>query len=346
MALTAWISKLIPSREPEPRPRVAVVSAPEVDPPVREMIDRLEEMPKELGEWCDTPTPSLDPAECRSWLLDELHNLPRPARREDGIELLLTQLHEVLSQENLALPPPPRAALRLFELLQDEEVSIHSVCEELRQEPALVRRVWAQASSAHFATPPRDLQYAVARVGLRELSRIAAAEVVSARTFSIQVLKTHAEATRLRSILASELASHCTRGLNSEAYLSSLLHAVGSLIVLRTVPIETPPLERMMPTILRRLEAPLGMLTLSTWSMPAAVVAAVGYQADPSKAPLEHRALTRLTRATSIASHGAEMMSRRIDAGALEALRALPELETDPAELLFTADQKRQNLVR
>lgn len=308
------------------------------------MLKKLREMPKEDGPWCDTPPPTDDMDALREWLREEVRQLPVKVRYEEGVEALCDELLDALGKPDLALPPPPSAALRLYEMLQDEEISIHSVLEELKQEPALVQQVWSQASSAHFATPPRDLQYAVARVGLRELSRIAAAEVVSARTFKIHAFKTRAENTRYRSILASELASSYSPRRNSTAYLSGLLHAVGSLLVLRTAPIETPALDRMIPSILRRFEAPMGMLALSNWSLPDSVVQAVGYQCVPGDVPAELQALTRLTRAVSIAAHGAEMMMAKIDCGALEALAALDGLDEEPAVMLYEAHERLKRL--
>ncbi|MFT4978892.1 MAG: HD-like signal output (HDOD) protein [Myxococcota bacterium] len=347
MALTAWINRLLPSRAPAPvvvarkAPAANSTSSLATD----ELVASLESMEEAPGEWCTTAPPSSDLGECRAWLREEVQQWPERYKNEEGVTQLAEHLLDTLSRPDLRLPPPPSSALRLFKLLQDEEVRIHTVCEELRQEPALVQRVWAQASSAHFATKPRDLQYAIARVGLRELSRIAVAEVVSAQAFSINVMRHRAESARHRSILASELASRCSPRGDSEAYLSGLLHAVGSLIVLRTAPIETPALDRIMPRLLRQLEAPLGLVALSAWSLPPAVTMAVGFQAEPDAAPAELRALTTLTRAASIAAHGAEMMMQGIDCGALDKLRELDGLPDEPENLLLEASQRLKHLL-
>ena len=303
------------------------------------LLARLRELKPGSGGWAHTATPALDPAEVRAWLIEQIRLPLQQTSLDPGMQALYEHLLRTLAQEDLSLPPPPQAALRLFELLQDEEISIHSVCEELRQEPALVQQVWSKASSALFATPPRDLQYAVARIGLRELARIAAAEVISSRTFRINVMPTEAENVRLRSIATAEVSTRFAQPpfTAGHPYLSGLLHAAGALLLLRTAPIETPMVCERLPELIRWLEAPLGMVILHTWGMPREVVFSVGFSPTPEAAPPDCRALCTVTRAAIVAVRGAEQLDRGYDCGAVEALGELGDLRSPPEELLQDA---------
>lgn len=336
MALTAWISKLIPYQPSLSvvRPRESIASPVPIDnlPTLR---DELAKMHDAAAPWCTTASPFLEPDETRAWLLQEATELAGHCSADPGIAQLAEQLVDTLTLPDLALAPAPRVAMELFALLRNEKVSIHNVQDVLKEDPALLKQVWIQASSAHFATPPRDLKYAIARVGLHQLGRLAAAEVISDRLFRSSVYRSRADQIRERSIVTGELLRQHDGDVDT--YLCGLLHGVGSLIVLRAATQQTVPLSRTLPRILTRLDAPLGMLALSRWQLPERVCVAVGLQAMPSQAPEEHRDLARLCRASSLAVQGAQDMERNCNNGVLEALEALEGIPVEPEELLRDA---------
>ena len=337
MALTAWISRLIPSQPSTaaPKKHESPVSPSPIDeaPALR---DELATMHDAAEPWCTAAPPSLDPDDIRAWLLQEAGDLAGHFSADPGIVQLAERLTDTLMLPDLALAPAPTVAMQLFALLRDDRVGIHNVQDVLKEDPALLKQVWLQASSAHFATPPRDLKYAIARVGLHQLGRLAAAEVVSARAFRSTVYRPQAERVRERSIVTGELIRQHGSG-SADTYLCGLLHGVGSLIVLRAAAQETVALSRMLPRIMTRLEAPLGMLALSRWQLPEGVCVAVGCQAAPQRAPAAHHELALLCRAASLAVHGAQDMERHCNNGVLEALEALEALPVDPEELLQEA---------
>ncbi|MEL6346721.1 MAG: HDOD domain-containing protein [Myxococcota bacterium] len=341
MAL-AWLNKWF-SGAPEP----AAGPTPVMDEALDEATQlraTLSEMPIEPPEWCEGAPPSLDASVTREWLIDEARQIRRWSRGDSTLSMLAAHLVRTLSADDLTLPPLPETAMRLFELLQNEEISINAIVETLSNDPALVQRVWARASSAHFATPPKDLKYAVARVGMDELSRMAASELISARMFKTAVMHRVAERARFRSLLTAELAAANSNLPRNEAFLSGLMHATGALMMLRTVPQESPSVLALLPSILRRFEAPLAMLVLNVWDMPEQVTFAVGMQSNPEKLPPEIREMGRLVRSSSIAAYGAEKYAEGVNIHALEALKHVVPAHVSPVELFLDANRRFERM--
>ena len=341
MALTTWFSKLIHGQESEEEAEALLaVTPPETNQQLQSLRDELTAMRPAAASWCTSEPPSTDPEDNREWLLQEVASMTDTFGSSTGVVKLSERLTETLKLPDLSLPPSPSASLQLFSLLSDEKVSIHSVQNVIKQDPALLKQVWLKANSAHFATPPKDIQYAIARIGFHDLGRLAASAVVSARTFRTYTYRSASKKIRERCLVSSELIQRYGRGNRSHTFLSGLLHGVGSFVVLRAATMETESLSQLMPRILAHFEAPLGLLALSRWRMPKSVVYSVGYQAAPSQAPEQHQVLAKLCRASSIAVHGAQGMKRGHNYGALEALETLlSESSIDPEDLLSDAVQ-------
>lgn len=338
MALTAWISRFIPNQPSYAPVKKSKINASPVtikDP--APIDDALAAMRPGSSPWCTTHAAFSDQDNNRRWLIEESTALAEHLSADPGIAQLAGQLTDTLLIPDLALAPAPTTSMQLFALLRDEKVGIHTIQDVLKEDPALLKQVWLKASSAHFATPPRDLKYAIARVGLHELGRLAAAEVVSARAFGTSVYRSLSASIRERCIVTGELIRRHSSGSPADAYLCGLLHGVGSLIVLGAATQETVALTRTLPRILSKLDAPLGMLALSRWRLPESVCFAVGYQASPGQAPPAHRSLAVLCRASSLAVHGAQGMRRRVNNGALEAIESLEGPSLDAEELLRDA---------
>lgn len=346
MALAGWLNKWFlrsPTAEKVEKTQQQPAPGEEADAQLRAMLESLREQP---AQWCESPAPSLDPAETREWMIAEARQIKKWSRGDSTLRLLSEHLIETLMIPDLSLPALPDTAMRLFEMLQDDEITTQHICETLREDPALVQRVWARASSAHFATPPRDLNYAVARVGIRELSRMAAAELISARVFQTTIMHRAADRARMRSLITAELAAQHTSGSRSDAFLGGLMHATGALLLLRTTPQESSSVLALMPSLLRRFEGPLGMLVLDVWSLPQTVVWGVGMQAIPQRLPPEHRYTGQLIRACSIASHGAESLFNEANVHALEALEEVVPEGVSPVALLQSAIKRYERAGR
>ena len=338
MALTAWISRFIPNQpSSSPKEKSKTNASPVTIKEPASIRDELATMRPGSAPWCSAHAASTDQDNNRRWLIEAASALEEHSSADPGIAQLAGQLTDTLLIPDLALAPAPTTSMQLFALLRDEKVGIHTIQEVLKEDPALLKQVWLKASSAHFATPPRDLKYAIARVGLHELGRLAAAEVVSARAFGTNVYRPLSASIRERCIVTGALIRRHSSDSPAEAYLCGLLHGVGSLIVLGAATQESVGLTRALPRILSRLDAPLGMLALSRWRLPESVCFAVGYQAAPSQAPPAHRPLAVLCRASSLAVHGAQGMRRRINNGALEAIESLEGLPMDAEALLRDA---------
>lgn len=339
MALSTWFSKLIPGQASSTDvEKTKAPIQPVATTALQSLREELSAMRAVAAPWSTSAPPSTSPSDSRAWLLQEATALSADASGSPSIVQFAEQLTATLNLPDLALPPSPTTSLQLFSLLSDEKVSIHSIQEVIKQDPALLKLVWLKANSAHFATPPKDIQYAIARVGLHDLGRLAASAVVSSRAFQTQTYRALSKTIRERCLVTSELIQRYGQGQRSNTFLCGLLHGVGSFIVLRSVQQESEALSQAMPRILSHFEAPLGLLALSRWRLPKSVVYSVGYQAAASHAPLPHQALASLCRATSVAVHGAQGMMRGHNIGALEVLEeSLKERSIAPEKLLYDA---------
>lgn len=131
------------------------------------------------------------------------------------------------------LPPFPRIALQILELLSDEEVKIRALTELINSDPAFATEIIGAANSAMFALQGSvtTVPQAVVRVGfsfMKSLSMTVAMRGYVRRALRLPVLRrcwVHSIAT---GVLADELAASI--GFENECtYTAGLLHDIGRL---------------------------------------------------------------------------------------------------------------------
>lgn len=164
--------------------------------------------------------------------------------QEEAAAAVLVRLH--FHAEHPEPNAFPRVALRLLDLLLDEEVDVGRLCRTVELDAALTAAVLARANAAtaRGLDPIQTVPHAVTRLGLSEVARVAAAASLrtlfdgrahaafGAFTPLWPVVFRHAVGT---GRLAAELA-RARAGVGADlAYTAGLLHDVGLAVALRSL---------------------------------------------------------------------------------------------------------------
>ena len=278
--------------------------------------------------------------------------LPTPPEL-DGEEVSaasLVRLHYLAHRPDPAAFP--RVALRLITLLLDEDVEVSTLCRELDLDAAVAAAVLRRANAAAYRAldPVETTPHAVTRLGLAEVSRVAAGasmlalydEAQRASHACFQPLWTslfrHAVVT---GRLAAELCrSRRPPGLTAEvAYAAGLLHDLGQLVSLRslaaltvdgTLPQRDPASAR---RIVGRVHRELGVEAARAFRLPHRLLDAVAHHHEPPRPGADDAELVQLVRLASALDLLAEG-SEAAPAAMGEAIEAAQALGGTPAWLV------------
>lgn len=254
------------------------------------------------------PAPAMEPTIVRRRLRQELEALAEGAE-EGGDRDFAVRIERLVESDKLDLPPFPDVARELDELLQQTTTDILQIARVVERDPGLVRRVWTHARSAMYASAPRSLHHAVARVGLDALWRIGMSVCLNDTVFRVEGYQAQATQVREHGIVTAEVAAMIAGERRGSLYLAGLLHGVGDLILLRCASAARtrgPSLD-MLSKAGDLSRASLGVLVAHSWKLDDAAVAGIGYNADPSAAPRSQQRGARIIRAAAIAAHGARL---------------------------------------
>jgi HD-like signal output (HDOD) protein len=244
---------------------------------------------------------SLDPASVRSQALASIDAIPFPAGDDDGF---YRRLRRLVESKQLDLPPFPAVARELDGLLKDTATEILQIARVVERDPGLVRRVWTQARSALYSSPPRSLHHAISRVGLDTLWRIGMSVCLNDTVLRVQGFEDDAAHLRVVGIATAETAAHLGGEKRGSLYMAGLLHDVGRLLVLRAAGgcAASPP-RAVVAEVQDKVGAALAVLVAEGWGFDESVSAAVGFSANPAAAPQKHREAATIVRASTIAAH-------------------------------------------
>lgn len=232
----------------------------------------------------------------------------------------------------------PRVAMRLLELLLEEEVDVGELRRLVELDAALTGAVLARANSAQARAldPIEDVPHALTRLGLTEVARVAAGAAMRTlydgrghaafSTFApLWTLLFRHAVTSAR--LSAELGRGEVPGGADLAYTAGLLHDVGLAVGLRSLAALTQDgsLPQREPgsalRILWRVHRELGAEAGRGWRLPPRLLEVVArHHADPAGAPVLVRLVALSSALDLLAAPGlAEAASRQ----ALAAARAL-----------------------
>ncbi len=190
------------------------------------------------------------------------------------------------STRALDLPMFPDAARRLDQMIRKGDPDLQGVVEVVRGDPDLARRMMQVASTAAHGRTPRDLDRAVARIGLDRVLRVVVSVFLQAPIFKVPGYEGQARIARRVSILAGELAAgtlDTSEGSESD-YLAALLHEVGRLQILRLAvvrPGREAPSTAVVADITYRYQTSMATLMVARWGFSRDVEAAVARHPAP-----------------------------------------------------------------
>ncbi len=196
-----------------------------------------------------------------------------------------------LSNGKVELPSFPDIALRVRQVLADEEVSQEKVVRVVGSEPMLAARLLQIANSAAInfsGRPITDLRSAIARLGFNMVRSAAIAFAMSQlkKSESLKGLEQPLDdlwrSTASVAAMSYVVAKRFSRVNPDTAMLAGLLHGIGKLYILTRVTAYPRLLgdPTVYSTIVRDWHAPIAKALLENWDMADEIVAAVSNYED------------------------------------------------------------------
>lgn len=213
----------------------------------------------------------------------------------------------------ITLPPLPRIADRLMNMLGDEDrLNAKELADLIHREPAIASALLRTANSAFFGglMAVDDIGQAIARLGLRRVSSLVTTIVHRGQFESANPLKKivleglwiHSVAVAIGARSLADLMGE----EEEETYLAGLFHDIGKLITLKAVDHlaatrrEFEMTAAVLDEALQIEHADLGHRVLSDWRVPPRICRAVLlHHADP--AAIDDRMVLRVQAADAIA---------------------------------------------
>ncbi len=282
---------------------------------------------------------SIDADFVRQALKDEFESELK--RAKGGDRKFLLRMIRLFDSRSLDLPPFPDIAQELDAILKKKNTTVMQIASVVERDPGLLRRVWTQGSSAMYATSPRSLHHAVARIGLDALWRIGMAVCLNDAVFQIKGFQEEADQARTHGIVAAEVSAWLSGERRGHIYMAGLLHAVGKLILYRTASeggkLTTPPSKDLVNRLAKRYYPSLGVLVARTWKLHDTVAAGIGYHTRPQSAEEGYERAARIVQAASIATHTADLARQGYDCGGIATLERIDGLIFDPEKAVAKA---------
>ncbi|HFD79680.1 MAG TPA: HDOD domain-containing protein [Gammaproteobacteria bacterium] len=204
-------------------------------------------------------------------------------------EVFVKELIEDLENGQLQLPTLPEVALRVREVVDDEDANANQIADIIGQDAALSARLIQVANSPLYRGRQEidRLSMVVARLGNKLVRTLVTSQVMK------QMFQATNEIvdTRLRDIwehsvqvasIARALAAQTPSVSPDQAMLAGLLHDIGVLPILyraeeRPELLETPEL---LDSLINDLHTRIGSAILHHWKFPAALVAVAAEHED------------------------------------------------------------------
>ncbi|MBK7859275.1 MAG: HDOD domain-containing protein [Archangiaceae bacterium] len=193
------------------------------------------------------------------------------------------------------LPTPNAVFQELDRALSDPEVDARVVATIAERDPGLSLQLLKLANSAFYAMPPvAQVVKAVQRLGLAMVKAAATyAQLSGAVEQSLSGCRTRVELMQQRSLTVANVARRLLPGeAGQQAYLAGLLHDVGGLVLLASLPEHREVLFQGDPwpfvragrerALLGFTHAEVGAYLLGTWGQPSALVHGVAQQHAPT----------------------------------------------------------------
>lgn len=243
-----------------------------------------------------------------------------PGQAEQRVE---AALEDLVSRGSLRVPPYPAVAMRVRQVLANENYSTAQLVAAMRVDPVFTANLLRLANSPFYRRGGEvtSLAVAVQRIGPKELVRMALASALSGLVRSggpLQGLRRRLWRQALSSALLSEGLSHLEGADEGEAFVAGLLHDAGKLVVVEAVEElwqqtgEPEGSEAGARQTIERFHVRFGGLMAERWQLPGLFGAVIATHHD---APAT---LGPLTRRVVLADAVAQLMEAQVDVAAAD----------------------------
>jgi HD-like signal output (HDOD) protein len=190
------------------------------------------------------------------------------------VETVTQDIIAALNSDQLTLPSLPEIALKVRDIAEKDDSTIHDLTEIIIQDSALAARIIRVVNSPLLRAPQevKDLPMAVSRLGMNYTSNLAvglAMEQMFQATSDMIEKRMRAlwQLTGIISTWASVLASHTKILSPDEAMLAGLVHRIGALPILSYAEERDDIIQDniTLGKIIDRLHGPLGEAILKKW---------------------------------------------------------------------------------
>ena len=263
----------------------------------------------------------------------------------------LQKLATEVSEGSIDLPCFPDVVIRISTALADPRTTSDHVVTIVGAEPRLAARILQTANSAAFNSsgkPLADLRSAITRLGH---------QMVHGTAMSYAMLQMKNDAS-LRSIVqpmtelwnksiavasVSQIVAKRTRLSVDEAFLTGLLHGIGSLYIMARAATQATALgnERSWLDMLAGWQASIGKAVLESWGFAEQMCDAVGEQTDHQRRWKHEAGLTDVLIASLLIAEALQAPEpRTVETAGINVFLTVSVKAEDCADILSEADRQ------
>jgi putative nucleotidyltransferase with HDIG domain len=238
-------------------------------------------------------------------------------------------LADAVQKDSVRVPPYPSTAMKLQQVMSKPDFSINALVDAMRTDAVFTGNILRLANSTFYrrGDAVTSLSLAVARIGTKELTRLAMAASVSNAASAAGPLAELRRGVWRRSLTAALVAEAIAKvdgGDASEAFVAGLLHDAGKLLIIGCIEdaiAKKPGLlsdASEIEAVLESEHAKFGLILSARWQLPVALAQVIEHHHD-AVAP------DALTRRVALADLIVEALEEQagVDAKALEGLTGL-----------------------
>ena len=227
-------------------------------------------------------------------------------------DVFVNELLEDLESGQLQLPTLPEVALRVREVVDDENANAGQIAEIIAQDAALSARLIQVGNSPLYRGRQEidRLPMVIARLGNKLVRNLVTSQVMkqmfqATNDIIDQRLRAVWEHSVQVAAIARALAGQCPGVLPDQAMLAGLIHDIGTLPILyraeeRDELLDTPEL---LDQLIARLHTRIGGAILKHWKFPDALVAVAAEHEDLNRSHDGPADLVDVVQVANLQSH-------------------------------------------
>ena len=218
-----------------------------------------------------------------------------------------------LIKNDVRLPSPPAIAVRILEVVQQEDFSFNELGSIIQSDPALAGRIMRLANSGLYSLPRKvaSIDKAISVLGINALKNIALSFVLSRMFQGPRGERFDFDWLWRRSItaaVAAELISGTIGFKSDETFIAALLQDIGIAVmfvcrsddylsVLDEKTVSGLPVTEVERKVFGFDHQEVGAELLNSWNLPESIYLTVRYHHDPKRAPKSLEKMCQVIRA-------------------------------------------------